>query len=300
MPRSAWQARSAAASLVRFGRSSALTPIAMLAACAGTRAEHPPPTAHRNEADGASRVAQETRLADAQPAPPMTPSPRKSARLADGRPGRFIDLEVASHPDPIVWEPASEELELPMIVVAHGAGGDPDWHCDYWSRVVGRSAFLLCLRGEDLGGKYGGHYFPEHHTLERMLEASVAAAERRYGQQLRSTQGVYIGYSQGATMGALILPTHAGRFSRAILIEGGYAQWNVQRALDFKQAGGIAIFISCGTSTCSRKAEQTVTWFERAGSRAKMASAPGQGHTPAGGVGENAVAGLAWVLSQGR
>src|SRR5690606_30485638 len=105
-------------------------------------------------------------------------------------------------------------------------------------------------------------------------------------------------YSQGATMGALMLVPHARRFSRILLIEGGYGQWNVQRAADFKAAGGVAVFIACGTQTCDAKATDTVTWFERAGSLAGKATARGAGHTPDGRVGDEAVAGLSWLLSQ--
>ncbi len=251
-------------------------------------------TAHDNAAtsDAPHDNTAQTDGADGTRSPDTTTPSHVSTRP------RFVELEVAGRPNPVVWEPQPSAEALPLIVVAHGAGGGPEWHCDFWSRVIEDSAFLLCLRGKPLGGDYGGHFFPEHHTLERMFSASVAAVDERYQERILATDSIYIGYSQGATMGALMLAAHAKRFSRLLLIEGGYGQWNVQRALEFKRAGGLAVFFACGTKTCDREAHNSVTWFERAGSRARTETAPGEGHTPAGRVADEAVEGLAWLLDQ--
>ncbi len=229
---------------------------------------------------------------------PATRSTTERSKEVGPEPPKFVELEVAGFPNPVVWQPRLDGPPLPVFVVAHGAGGGPEWHCDFWSRVVRQDAFLLCLRGQPLGGDYGGHFFPEHHTLERMLKASVKAFDERYRNHTRPSDNVYIGYSQGATMGALMLVPHARRFSRVLLIEGGYGQWNVQRALDFKHAGGIALFIACGTGTCDEKAANTVVWFDRALCSASSETAHGEGHTPAGRVGQKAIEGLRWLLAQ--
>jgi pimeloyl-ACP methyl ester carboxylesterase len=225
-----------------------------------------------------------------------TPNPGTSESGAE--PGAFVELELPDHPGALVWVPNEPERTLPLFVIAHGAGGAPDWHCDFWSRVVGAEAFLLCLRGLPIRAGANAFYFPEHHTLEALFERAVRAIDDQFGDHLRADESVYIAYSQGATMGAWMLPAHASRFSRALLIEGGVNEWNVRRAVAFRKAGGKAVFIACGTQVCNSKAGKVVEWFKTAGVAAKTAHASGAGHTPGGEVGVFAIQGLAWLLRQ--
>src|SRR5690606_12986122 len=99
--------------------------------------------------------------------------------------------------------------------------------------------------------------FPEHRTLGRIWSAAVEAFDAKFGGRSMSHSNVYVGYSQGASMGAWVLPDHAARFDRALLIEGGYREWNVQRGLEFKRAGGRAIHLVCGTGSCFQQATRS-------------------------------------------
>jgi hypothetical protein len=227
-------------------------------------------------------------------------SPRDDAKPEEATPplgAHFEALDVAGYPPALVWVPPSNGKPLPLIVISHGAGGGPEWHCQFWSETIGDGAFLLCLAGLPLGN-VDGHYFPDHKTLGKIWSASVAAFDAQFGARSTSESNVYVGYSQGATMGAWALPDHAPRFDRALLTEGGYREWNVQRALEFKRAGGRALHLVCGTASCFRHATSSVRWLQRADVDAELAYAHGAGHTPAGAVGEAARSALSWLLRQ--
>lgn len=259
--------------------------------CLGCKAAADP-AAHQSTVPAPGRALARTAPASTREAPEQPP--RRTAPAPRG--ASFVELAVEDQPSPIVWVPPPPSRGLPLLVVAHGAGGGPEWHCDFWSEVVQDAAFVLCLRGKPLGTGAGAHYFPEHHTLGRLFSSAIDTFDARYGERVDPELGVYIGYSQGATMGAWMLPAHARRFSSALFIEGGYGEWNVKRALEFRDNGGRAAYFACGTKVCNDKASRAVEWFERAGVAARMAFAEGQGHTPAGRVGVLAVEGLAWLL----
>jgi hypothetical protein len=93
-----------------------------------------------------------------------------------------------------------------------------------------------------------------------------------------------------------MLATYARRFSHALYIEGGFKTWSIARARAYHDAGGQAVFIACGTSTCDRNAKNAVRWLERVGLSARSETAQGAGHTPDGEVGLAAIEGLSWLL----
>lgn len=238
----------------------------------------------------------------------QTPSAAQSASgtskaTADAAPHveqGFYALDVPGFEAALVWDPGDHDEALPLWVVAHGAGGNPEWHCRYWSQVVADSAFLLCLRGKPMRAGASEFYFPEHFTLGRLLDAAVIAFDARYSARRTTRYNGYIGYSQGATMGALMLPERAQRFALALLSEGGYSQWSPRRARQFAQSGGQAVFFACGTQSCRKGATRTLPYFAEHDIPARLGHAPGAGHTPAGPVGEVSVAGLAWLLDQAK
>jgi predicted esterase len=192
----------------------------------------------------------------------------------------------------VLFVPAGEG-ERPLVVAAHGAGGSPEWECDYWSRMLGEQSFVLCLRGASLG-KGGGYYYPNEHALEAELvaaERAARAAEPRIGGQ-----GTYVGFSQGSSMGSAIIAKHGAKFSRLALVEG-FERWNVPRARTFAKAGGKRILFACGTKECNAAAKESARWIERGGVEVRVEYAPGAGHTPLGGVEERVRAALPWLLA---
>jgi predicted esterase len=180
-----------------------------------------------------------------------------------------------------------------LLVAAHGAGGTPEWDCAYWRRLTQDQLFVLCLRGRSMGAS-GGFYYPDHRALEGELVAAERAA-RDAEPRIARGHGVYAGFSQGASMGSVMLSAHGAEFPYLILIEG-FELWNIPRARAFARAGGKRALLACGTRQCSSVAEQSVRWLGAGGIEARHEYAAGAGHTAGGAVAESVAAALPWLL----
>lgn len=234
----------------------------------------------------------------ASPRPPITPA----ISLADGAhpshategDGVIRPLDVPGFEPALLFSPDGN-APRPLVVAAHGAGGGPEWECDYWRRLTFARVFILCLRGTPLGGSYAGYYFRDHRALNREFIAAEQAA--RAGQpRILAGSGLYAGFSQGATMGTAILAPHANAFPYAVLIEG-FMPWNVPGARQFVRAGGRRLLLACGSKECATVSNTSMRWFQVAGVDARFEFAPGAGHTPAGPVMDKVESALPWLLA---
>jgi len=259
-------------------RSYVLAAVALLAlSCAG----HATTTAN-------ARATQETDFATPHDAPSAaasatsTPKPDGPARASvpEASPNERTEaLKVAGFEDAIVVIPAGTK-PVPLLAAAHGAGGDPAWECERWARVARGRWFLLCPCGAPLRrGQAGSYYYPDHHALEREVTAAVHAARAKYGARIAAHAGAYVAYSQGATMGALMLVEHGAEFSHLLLIEGGSSDWTRARAERFRATGGESVFIVCGTNGCAERATRARPVLERAGLAAEVRVIENGGHT---------------------
>lgn len=208
-------------------------------------------------------------------------------RLAEPR-----ALEVPGFLPAVLFVPRGAEPR-PLVVAAHGAGGSPEWECEYWSQLLGERSFVLCLRGTSLG-KGGGYYYRTQHALEAELVAAERAA--RAAEPRIAPGGVYVGFSQGSSMGSAIIARHGGKFSRLVLVEG-FERWNVPRARAFAKAGGKRVLFACGTKECNAAASESARWMQRGGVDVRVEYAPGAGHTPMGEVQERVRGALPWLLA---
>jgi predicted esterase len=203
-------------------------------------------------------------------------------------------LPVPDFGDAVVVRPASK-ARAPLLVAAHGAGGQPEFDCDHWSRLTRGEWFLLCPRGTALSRRYeGSYYYPNHFVLEREVVAMLRAARTRYAEAISDEPGVYAGFSQGATMGALMVIDHGRDFRALVLVEGGWGEWTSTRARRFRETGGESVALICGGAGCTARARQSQEILERAGLRVHVAHAEGAGHTFLGTVAERA----RWVFDQ--
>jgi len=226
----------------------------------------------------------------AEPAPPAPPPPE----------GAFDSLTVPGHDPAVVWVPPVDSGRRPLLVVAHGAGGSPDWHCDFWSRIVGPRGFILCLRGRrthygvPLG--QGGHYFPNHHYLRRVLSASLDAIVQRHPSELDENRAVFVGFSQGAIMGALVIAQQPARFPRALFIEGGGGEWDVPVSRSYFAGGGQRVGFACGVGACDQLARRGVRHLTTAGVAARRVYVAGAGHTYCGELEPDVRSLFEWVV----
>lgn len=229
-------------------------------------------------------------VTDATP-PANTPGPaavQPGKAGATGEKWRVSALRLADFASAVLVVPEGSE-SLPLLVATHGAGGEPEWECERWSRIAKSRFILVCPRGVPLRrGQEGSYFYPDHHALEREVTASVKAARETLGARLMPAGGVYVGYSQGATMGSLMLVDHGAEFAHLLLIEGGSADWTAARAARFHATGGKSVFIVCGTKPCADRATRAKPVLERAGLRAEVRVVPDGGHTELGAVGNEA------------
>lgn len=202
-------------------------------------------------------------------------------------------MSLEGMPAPLLVLPA-EQQPTPLIVGAHGAGGSPEWNCEWLSWLLNEPAVLLCLRGTPMDRHGASFYYPEHHSLGKWLNASLEHVGKQYAERLDS-RSVYVAYSQGATMGALALQADAV-IPNLLLVEGGVNGWSATRSRQFAKTGGRRVYFACGTHSCHSKAKVAAAQLERANVQVQVHHAEGAGHTPAGKVGVLAEAGLRWLL----
>ncbi|HET9932390.1 MAG TPA: hypothetical protein VFQ35_16915, partial [Polyangiaceae bacterium] len=179
----------------------------------------------------------------------------------------------------------------------HGAGGAPEWECEYWRRLTQGRWFIACLRGEPIDRRgSGSYYYKNHLVLGREFRALNDALQQSFAGQLGTGFAVYAGFSQGAIMGAPMIVAHAARFRRLALIEGGYEYWSLSTARAFARNGGERVLFACGTRWCAQKAELPASWLRQAKVDVRIEYAEGAGHTPVGEVMSKVQASLPWLL----
>lgn len=229
---------------------------------------------------------------------PATPSPTAATEVPtvseDVSPSVTL-VDIPDVPSPVLVMPA-QPTPMPLIVGAHGAGGSPEWDCDWLTSVLEVPAVVLCLRGIPMGRDGNSFYYPEHHSLGRWLAASRGYVNQAHGTRLNATS-VYVAYSQGATMGALALQTAPTPIPNLLLIEGGVDGWTTQRSRAFAHAGGRRVYFACGTQSCNTKAKAAAIRLEAAHVDVQVHHAEGAGHTPLGEVSDLVRSGLAWLLT---
>jgi predicted esterase len=216
------------------------------------------------------------------PAAEVVPEPSRAARPPSG----LLRLPVPGFDDATVSFAPRAPLPLPLMVVAHGAGNTPDGMCDTFRAVVGDRAVLLCPAGPRVARGEEGRYYPDHFALEKIVLASVDALVAKYPAAVDAANAVYSGYSQGATMGALMISGHGDRFPRLLLVEGGVEGWTLSRAKQFQAAGGRRALFACGTPHCEKHARAVSDILQKAGVEATVVADVHAGHTYGGTVAE--------------
>ena len=217
--------------------------------------------------------------------------------LQSAAPDALLQLEVPGFSPALVHLPEGDG-RAPVLVVTHGAGGTAAAHCALWARILKGKAVLLCVRGRARSqNPADGEYYPDHLTLERETFAALSALRAQYAARIAEGPVFYAGFSQGATMGALMLVEHAHEVTRLVLVEGGFADWSVARAKAFQERGGARVLFVCGRKECAQPARASAHWFKLAGVPARVEYVPGAGHSHDARVEARIVATLPWLLA---
>jgi predicted esterase len=198
----------------------------------------------------------------------------------------FVELPIPGHEAAVVSVPKVGTGRRPLLVAAHGAWDRPEPHCALWRRLIGRHAFILCLRGQrtlrHVPHSHAAYYYPHHFALAREALAAVEALAARYPEQLDPSAAVFAGFSQGAIHGALVVVLHPKVFPRAVLIEGGngfFNEWSPFAARKFAQGGGKRVLFGCGSPACVRTAARCAGYLERREIETRVLHAKGAGHS---------------------
>lgn len=254
----------------------------------------PPPPTTPAESMGSSspprNTPPESVAASSQP-PEEPPNPIAGLPFPEAK---WAELAVPQFEPAVIWYRPS----APVIVIAHGAGGEAEWHCRHFHRIFAGRVTLLCPRGKRIAFKdeTRGFYYPDHFALRREVHALVDQFERLVPSAESQRPYVYAGYSQGATMGALAFAESGSLFSKLLLVEGGFADWSNLLVTRFRKSGGQAVLIVCGTKLCGQHAQTAEGYFRKAEVRFRTVWAKGAGHRPDGPVDRLTVAHLPFLL----
>jgi len=205
-------------------------------------------------------------------------------------------LDVPGFDAAIVSFPSGDAARQPVLIAAHGAGDNPAWQCEAWREILGDRAIILCLSGPREMPRSDARYFPDHFALEKIAFASLEALRRALPDPSRARRVVYTGYSQGATMGALMIVSHGDSCPRLALVEGGFDGWTLGRAQKFKDSGGERVLFACGTSHCRKRAEASAQTLIKVGVAARVVADLSGGHNYGGAVGRAVKDSFAWLV----
>ncbi|MEM9875911.1 MAG: hypothetical protein AAF928_13520 [Myxococcota bacterium] len=232
---------------------------------------------------GASDSRHDPRIDEAPVSAPPPPSPGRTVRSDEPHP--WVTLDVAGFRSVVVSPPlAAARGPQPVLIVTHGAGGRALTHGRYWRARLGPTrGFVVGIRGypqrpHDPGA---GWYYDGHHRLAREIDAALDAIIARYGARVDAEAPSFAGYSQGASMGALALPSLRRPVRAALFWEGGngmHQEWNLRVARKFADRGGRDVLFVCGRRACVAPAEQTARWLGRYDVRARVAADLALGH----------------------
>lgn len=211
---------------------------------------------------------------------------------------QLVELEVPGFEPALVALPERSD-RLPLVVVTHGAGGTAQWHCAHALGVFGSEAILLCPRGKRRHARDPdqGYYYPDHLALARELLHSLVAFAARFPERYSPAATVYVGYSQGATMGLLALPLLGAPFRGVALLEGGTDPLTSRMATELTARGLTRALVVCGTRHCEKATSRNIKLLERAGVLTRTRLAVGAGHRPDGAVGEALRGEARWLLT---
>jgi predicted esterase len=222
-----------------------------------------------------------------------------------GRPAFELPLDGTTFDPALIAVPAgaSESAPRPLVVATHGAEDDVPTFCSVIVAAVADRAFVLCPRGKRVDRRdppaRARYFYANHLKLTEELEASVAAATTAFAPRLDPTRAVYLGYSQGAMMGALVLANDGSRFPRTVSIEGVYGsgQWSVDMGARYRRHGGERALFLCGGSLCATRARASARALGQGGSTltTRIVQAPG-GHTYGGPMADALARELSWIF----
>ena len=146
--------------------------------------------------------------------------------------------------------PTGATTPRPIVVGLHGAQDRPDWACAEWFGAVGGRAFVTCPRGSPLAGAWA---WSSVEQLASQAARAIALVRERFGPWVADGRALYGGWSQAATLGALVLAKRPDLFDGAVLVELGHTPLDPRGvASAVRESDVSAIAVVCATPSCER------------------------------------------------
>jgi dienelactone hydrolase len=244
-----------------------------------------------------------SRAVAAGSADPRASAPRPAAPIAEGlradKP--VVELPVDGFGDAALSLPLGATTRRPIVVAVHGNYNRPEGLCETWRTIAGENVFVLCPRGvlrEDSPAPPDQRFtFKDVASLEREIDADLAALRARYAPFIDDGPMVYAGFSLGSIMGVFVVAHSPARFPRVVLVEGGNDRW-VPDALDaFVKGGGKRVLFVSAQPECASDAAFANARLEAAGIKSEAVIGAPIGHRYDGSVAETTRGALAWLLA---
>jgi hypothetical protein len=144
--------------------------------------------------------------------------------------------------------PTGATTQRPIVVGLHGAQDRADWACSEWFGALGGRAFVVCPRGVPLAE---GFAWSSVDQIASKSEAALALVRARWGAWISDGRALYGGWSQAATLGALVLEKRPDLFDAAVFVELGHTPLDAHVvALSIRKSGVRAAAIVCATGSC--------------------------------------------------
>ena len=219
--------------------------------------------------------------ATSPPSPPLPPIP-----------GEWIQPEGDLG---FIAPPIGSTEPRPVIVAVHGMGDCPEWECAAWRAVFGPRPFIVCPRGRPWQVNFA---WSSSEHIRHSIDALLDAAEARYGAHLDPAHRIYVGFSQGAILGARVVRRDPDHYQYAIFQEGfddALAQRPAAAAL--KKAGVIRVLFGCSQGGCKWPRLPIRAALEGAGIEARVNDAGPRGHTIDDAVIQSVKHDIPWLLA---
>jgi poly(3-hydroxybutyrate) depolymerase len=213
--------------------------------------------------------------------------------------GPMVPLAVEGFREAVLAVPRGAREARPLMVALHGNFDRPEWQCEVWRDIVGERPFILCPRGvprADAPKQWDRWTYTTAERTEAELEAAVAAARQHFTGYIADGPVLFTGFSLGAIYGVRIVTRHPERYTRAVMIEGGYKGWSLPIAKGYLESGGERVLFACGQAACKAAARNAARLLERGGIAAKVSYLGPAGHTYDGKVADSVAAELTWLL----
>lgn len=259
------------------------------------------------------------------------PTPAVTTELPPlAAPASAYQLPVTGFADAVLSVPAGITRPAPVVVAVLGIGDTPESQCAVWRELVGQRAFVLCPRGlphfvretplDDQGQPIAapeataeqteptaeaspdsgkllqvGFYHPDVASLEREVDAGLAALNTKLAKYVAAGPVVYAGFSRGAFLGASLAAKRPDLFTRAVFIEGGQSPWTDESAAAFAKKGGKRVLFACGQPSCVTEAEAAVVILGKQHIETLIVHGEGEGHDYKRQVKDQLRASFDWV-----